>query len=173
MKISFQPGLKFGENQVTGRVRGLHCTWLVPRTRASSNDVDGFFTLRVDPLEEGCSTLRAWPNRYLREHHIMLYGGTCGCFVIERSYGVWLVSTTRCRNLVPMASFWGSELFALMCLDLLRLPSCARNCHQATEVLGQEFLDQISPEGHIFILVPRGTQMPYSAAIDLVAGLGV
>ncbi|KAI5666204.1 hypothetical protein M9H77_16057 [Catharanthus roseus] len=94
--------------------------------------------------------------------------------------------TTRCRNLVLMASFWGSELCpwsptvalhillnlgveaALMCLDSLRLPSCARNPHigssisfvkiissgrsgiqQTTEVLGQEFLDQISPEGHI------------------------
>ncbi|KAI5654238.1 hypothetical protein M9H77_31425 [Catharanthus roseus] len=53
---------------------------------------------------------------------------------------------------------------------------------QATEVLGQEFLDQISPEGHMFMvmfhcgaykLVPRGTQMPYSASVDLVARLGV
>ncbi|KAI5671183.1 hypothetical protein M9H77_11547 [Catharanthus roseus] len=50
---------------------------------------------------------------------------------------------------------------------------------QATEVLGQEFLDQISSEGHMAVLycgtynlVPRGTQMPYSAAIDLVVGLG-
>ncbi|KAI5681974.1 hypothetical protein M9H77_03202 [Catharanthus roseus] len=48
----------------------------VPHTRASSDDVDGFFTLRVDPLEEGRSTLRAWPNQYLRGHHIMLCGGT-------------------------------------------------------------------------------------------------
>ncbi|KAI5655279.1 hypothetical protein M9H77_32466 [Catharanthus roseus] len=55
---------KFVENQVNGRVSGLHCTWLVPRTRASSDDVDGFMTLRVDPLEEGRSTLRAWPNRF-------------------------------------------------------------------------------------------------------------
>ncbi|KAI5667377.1 hypothetical protein M9H77_17230 [Catharanthus roseus] len=70
------PGeLKFGENQVNGRVSGLHCTWLVPCTRASSDDVDGFLTLRVDPLEEGRSTLRAWPIRYLLGHRIMLYGG--------------------------------------------------------------------------------------------------
>ncbi|KAI5671265.1 hypothetical protein M9H77_11629 [Catharanthus roseus] len=84
---------------------------------------------------------------------------------------------------------------ALMCLDSLRLPGCVRNPHislersgvpRATEVLGQEFLDQISPEGHrimfylfrlesscgTYKLVPRGTQMPYSAAVDLVAGLG-
>ncbi|KAI5654592.1 hypothetical protein M9H77_31779 [Catharanthus roseus] len=43
---------------------GLHCTWLVPRTRASSDDVNEFLTLRVDPREEGCSTLRVWPNRF-------------------------------------------------------------------------------------------------------------
>ncbi|KAI5650250.1 hypothetical protein M9H77_36255 [Catharanthus roseus] len=61
MKTSFRPGLKFVENQVNGRVSGLHCTWLVLRTRASSDDVDGFLFLRVDPLEEGRSTLRAWP----------------------------------------------------------------------------------------------------------------
>ncbi|KAI5666756.1 hypothetical protein M9H77_16609 [Catharanthus roseus] len=45
-----------------GRVSGLHYTWLVPCTRASSDDVDGFLTLRVDPLKEGRSTLRARPN---------------------------------------------------------------------------------------------------------------
>ncbi|KAI5656692.1 hypothetical protein M9H77_25485 [Catharanthus roseus] len=79
-------------------------------------------------------------------------------FVIERSYGVWLLLTTRCRNLVPMTLFWGSGLSVLMCPDSLRLPSCARNPHigssisfvkisssewsraqQATEILGQEF----------------------------------
>ncbi|KAI5664180.1 hypothetical protein M9H77_23503 [Catharanthus roseus] len=95
MKTSFRPGLKFVENQVNGHVSGLHCTWLVPHTRASSDDVDWFLTLRVDPLEERRSTLRAWPNRYLRGHRIML----CG---VEA---------------------------ALMCLNSLRLPSCARNPH--------------------------------------------
>ncbi|KAI5672831.1 hypothetical protein M9H77_13195 [Catharanthus roseus] len=76
MKISFRPGLKLVENQVNGRVSGLHCTWLVSRIRASSDDVDEFFILMVDPLEEGRSTLRAWPNRYLRGHRIMFCGGT-------------------------------------------------------------------------------------------------
>ncbi|KAI5683009.1 hypothetical protein M9H77_04237 [Catharanthus roseus] len=70
------PGLKFGENQVNGCVSGLYCTWLVPRTRVSYDDVDGFSTLRVDPLEEGRSIWRAWPNRYLRGHRIILCGGT-------------------------------------------------------------------------------------------------
>ncbi|KAI5670626.1 hypothetical protein M9H77_10990 [Catharanthus roseus] len=80
--------------------------------RASSDDVDKFFTLRVDPLKEGHSTWKAWPNQYLRGHRIMLCGGTSiltndmgvRLFVIKRSYGVWLVLTTRYRNLVPMTS---------------------------------------------------------------------
>ncbi|KAI5673639.1 hypothetical protein M9H77_14003 [Catharanthus roseus] len=80
MKTSFRPGLKFVENQVNERVSGLHCTWLVPRTRASSDDVDGFLTLRVDPPKEERSTWRAWPNRYLRRHRIMLCGGTVAYF---------------------------------------------------------------------------------------------
>ncbi|KAI5652267.1 hypothetical protein M9H77_29454 [Catharanthus roseus] len=45
------------------RVRELHCTWLVPYNRASSDDVDEFLTLRRDPLKEGRSTWRACPNR--------------------------------------------------------------------------------------------------------------
>ncbi|KAI5657896.1 hypothetical protein M9H77_26689 [Catharanthus roseus] len=49
-------GLKFGENQVNGRISILHCTWLIPCTRVSSDVVDGFLTLRVDPLVEGHST---------------------------------------------------------------------------------------------------------------------
>ncbi|KAI5658176.1 hypothetical protein M9H77_26969 [Catharanthus roseus] len=57
----------FGENQVNGRVSGLHCTWLVPCTTASSEDVDRFLTLRVDPLKEGRSTWRAWPNRLTQD----------------------------------------------------------------------------------------------------------
>ncbi|KAI5677338.1 hypothetical protein M9H77_08288 [Catharanthus roseus] len=84
----------------------------VPHTRASSDDVDRFFTLRVDPLEERHITLRAWPNQYLRGHRIMFCGLTpvltsdmgVRLLVIKRSYGVWLVSTTRCRNLVPITS---------------------------------------------------------------------
>ncbi|KAI5681547.1 hypothetical protein M9H77_02775 [Catharanthus roseus] len=46
---------------------------------------------------------------------------------------------------------------------------------QATEVLSQEFLDQISLEGHMSMVVFYcGTyKMPYSTAVDLVAGLGI
>ncbi|KAI5683357.1 hypothetical protein M9H77_04585 [Catharanthus roseus] len=93
---------------------------------ASSDDVDGFLTLRVDPFEEGHSTLRAWPNRYLQGHRIMLGGGTIAydmgvrLFVIERSYSVWLVLTTRCQNLVPMTSLcygiWTLSLEPYCCI---------------------------------------------------------
>ncbi|KAI5682390.1 hypothetical protein M9H77_03618 [Catharanthus roseus] len=142
MKTSFRPGLKFDQNQVNGRVSELHCTWLVLCTRTSFDNMDGFLTLRVDPLEEGRSTLRAWPNR---DMGVWL-------FVIEHLYGVWLVLTTRCRNLVSLASFWGSGLCpwsptvalhvllnlgveaALMCLDSLRLRSCARNPHVGSSI---------------------------------------
>ncbi|KAI5668111.1 hypothetical protein M9H77_17964 [Catharanthus roseus] len=173
MKTSFGPGLKFVENQVNGRVSGLYCTWLVPRTRGSSDDVDEFLTLRVDPLEEGRSTLRAWPNRTSPSGDSggdRNYGwpqdrpGRCPrnlepvltsdmgvrLFVIERSYDVWLVLTTRYRNLVLMASFWGSALCPWSPTVALRVHlnlgrrSCAdisseqSGAQQATEVLGQD-----------------------------------
>ncbi|KAI5661956.1 hypothetical protein M9H77_21279 [Catharanthus roseus] len=96
-------------------------------------------------------------------------------FVIERSYVVWLVFDyempelssdglvlgIRTLSVEPhcciTCSFKIGHRAALMCLDSLRLPSCARN----------------PPVGSsIGFLVPRGTQMPYSAAVDLVAGLG-
>ncbi|KAI5661667.1 hypothetical protein M9H77_20990 [Catharanthus roseus] len=85
-------GLKFGENQVNGRVSGLHCTWLVLRTRASFDNVDGFFTLRVDPLEEGRNSWRARPNHYLRGHHIMLCSGTAALGRARRGLKLRLVS---------------------------------------------------------------------------------
>ncbi|KAI5649045.1 hypothetical protein M9H77_35050 [Catharanthus roseus] len=98
--------------------------------RASSDNVDGFLTLRVDSLEEGHSTLRVWPNRYLHGHRIMLCGGMpvltsdmgVRLFVIEHSYGVWLVLAMRCRNLVLMTS---------LCYEIRTLslePYCCITC---------------------------------------------
>ncbi|KAI5650851.1 hypothetical protein M9H77_36856 [Catharanthus roseus] len=100
MKTSFRPGLKFGENQVNGHVKGLHCTWLVPRTRASSDDVDGFFTQRVDPLEEGRSTLRAWPNQLTQDGQrynkpLKFYAWDFGSSLSGRTYVFVLLSCTR------------------------------------------------------------------------------
>ncbi|KAI5650368.1 hypothetical protein M9H77_36373 [Catharanthus roseus] len=89
-------------------------------------------------------------------------------FVIERSYDVWLVLTTRCRNLIPMTSFCGSGLcpgsptVALHVLLNLGHRSCA-------DVLTQDGQRYNKPLN----LVPRGTQISYLAAVDLVAELGV
>ncbi|KAI5677031.1 hypothetical protein M9H77_07981 [Catharanthus roseus] len=49
-------------------VRGLHCTWLISRTRASSNNVDGFKLWRVDPLERGGTSHHAlwWDGRLVK-----------------------------------------------------------------------------------------------------------
>ncbi|KAI5666958.1 hypothetical protein M9H77_16811 [Catharanthus roseus] len=154
MKTSFRPGLKFVENQVCGRVSGLHCTWLVLRIRASSDDVDGFLTLRVDPLEEGHSTLRAWPNRYLHGHRIMLCGGTVAYAVVCNQALVWCLAGIdyEIPELGSDGLVWGSGLClwnptvalhvllnlgveaALMCLDSLRLPSCTRNPHVGSSI---------------------------------------
>ncbi|KAI5657692.1 hypothetical protein M9H77_26485 [Catharanthus roseus] len=106
MKTLFRPGLKFVENQVNRRISGLHCTWLDLRTRASSDNMDGFLTLMVDPLEEGRRPGRVWPNRYLVESQEGL----------ETEVG-------------PKADLVEA---ALMCLDSLKLPNCARNPHTRT-----------------------------------------
>ncbi|KAI5682989.1 hypothetical protein M9H77_04217 [Catharanthus roseus] len=56
----------------------------------------------------------------------------------------------------------------LMCLDSLRLPNCARNPFSGSSIsIGWALVFGT------YSLVPRGTQIPYSAAVDLVAGLGV
>ncbi|KAI5681608.1 hypothetical protein M9H77_02836 [Catharanthus roseus] len=163
MKRSFRPGLKFVENQVNGCVSRLHCTWLVPRTKASSNDVDGFLTLRVDPLEDGRSTLRAWPNRYLRGHRIMLCGGTvayavvCNRALVRYLAGIdyevpelssdGLVLGSRLCPWSPTVALHvllnlGVEA-ALMCLDLLKLPSCARNPHIGSSISFVKIIKEI------------------------------
>ncbi|KAI5661986.1 hypothetical protein M9H77_21309 [Catharanthus roseus] len=96
-------------------------------------------------------------------------------FVIERSYDVWLVLTTRCRNMVPMASFWGSRLCPWSPTVALHISSGWLGAQQATEALGQEFLcgSRVVFYCGAYKLVLRGRQMTYSAAVDLVAGLGV
>ncbi|KAI5677396.1 hypothetical protein M9H77_08346 [Catharanthus roseus] len=154
MKTSFRPGLKCGENEVNRRVSGLHCTWLVPCTRSSFGDVDGFLTLRVHPLEEGHSTLRAWANRYLRGHRVMLCRGTPDVFTYymgmrlfvnralvwclagvdyempELGSGDMVIGSRLCLWSPTIALHVCLSLgveAALICLDSLRLPSCARN----------------------------------------------
>ncbi|KAI5658631.1 hypothetical protein M9H77_27424 [Catharanthus roseus] len=111
---------------VFGNFRGLHCTWLVPRTRASSDGVDDLNSGEWIHLKRGIDHRECGPIG-LRGHRIMHCGG------------------------VRPPSEKGVEA-ALMCLDSLRLPSCSKP---------------------LFRLVPRGLQIPYSAAVDLVERLGL
>ncbi|KAI5680176.1 hypothetical protein M9H77_01403 [Catharanthus roseus] len=67
-------------------------------------------------------------------------------FVIKRSYGVQLVLTTRCRNLVPMASLTQD---------------------------GQRYNRPLKFYAWDFSSMPRSRQISYSAAVDLMAELGV
>ncbi|KAI5683179.1 hypothetical protein M9H77_04407 [Catharanthus roseus] len=53
---------------------------------------------------------------------------------------------------------------ALICLDALRLPSYARTPHVGSSISGVK-------DGQS--LVPRGTQIPYSSAVDLMAWLEI
>ncbi|KAI5653107.1 hypothetical protein M9H77_30294 [Catharanthus roseus] len=94
------PGLKFGENQVNGRVSGLYYTWLVPRTRASSDDY----------LEGVAQSVFTWTS-----HHALWWDGR----LVESQEGLE-------TEVGPKA-------------DLIS--SGRSRAQQATEVLGQEFLD--------------------------------
>ncbi|KAI5677340.1 hypothetical protein M9H77_08290 [Catharanthus roseus] len=107
-------------------------------SRASSYDMDGFFTLRADPLGgrvpigiymdiASCSAVgrRLWESQERLETKVGLKTvlvstpricnlvwpmiWQSGCYRIERSYGVWLILTTRCQNLVPMTSLWDQD----------------------------------------------------------------
>ncbi|KAI5666683.1 hypothetical protein M9H77_16536 [Catharanthus roseus] len=105
----------FGYDHMFRSVRGLHCTWLVPRTRASSDGVDVSDSGEWIHLKRSIDRRECGPIG-LHGHRIMLCNG----------------------------------------VDRL--------------VESQERLETKINSGRI---VPRGTQIPYSAAADLVAGLGV
>ncbi|KAI5658186.1 hypothetical protein M9H77_26979 [Catharanthus roseus] len=143
-----------------------------------------FLTLRVDPLEEGRSTWRVWPNRYYvdiascstvgrppceskegLETKVGLRANLClagidyeilelGSDDLILGFGLCLWRPTIALH-VHLNS--GVEA-ALICLDSCRLPSCARTPH-------------LTQDGQRRVL--RGTQIPYLAAVDLVVGLGV
>ncbi|KAI5666794.1 hypothetical protein M9H77_16647 [Catharanthus roseus] len=88
-------------------------------------------------------------------------------FVIECSYSVRLVLTTRCRNLVPMALFWGFGLCPwspTVALHILLNSGC-RSCGHILTQDGQRYNKPLN-------LVSRGTQISYSTAVNLVAELG-
>ncbi|KAI5680920.1 hypothetical protein M9H77_02147 [Catharanthus roseus] len=103
-------------SRAASSVRGLHCTWLVPRTRASS---DG-----LDDLDSG-----EWIHLKRGIDH-----GGCGPIDLR------------------------GHLKSQEGLD--------------TEVGPKADLIDLGQTG-TYSLVPRGTQIPYSAAVNLVVGLGV
>ncbi|KAI5654448.1 hypothetical protein M9H77_31635 [Catharanthus roseus] len=124
--------------------------------RASSDDVDGFLTLRVDPLEGERSTLRAWPDRaVVCNRALVLRFVGIDYEMLELGSDDLIMGSGLCPSSPTVALHvllnLGVEA-VLMCLDLLKLPSFARNPH---------------------INSGRDTQIPYSPVVDLVAGLEV
>ncbi|KAI5654009.1 hypothetical protein M9H77_31196 [Catharanthus roseus] len=51
-----------------GSVRGLYCMWLVPHTRASSDDMDSYRLLRVDPLKRRNSIFEGFSPTDIDDH---------------------------------------------------------------------------------------------------------
>ncbi|KAI5661629.1 hypothetical protein M9H77_20952 [Catharanthus roseus] len=105
-------------------VAGLGASQLVPRTRASSAGVDDSDSGEWIHLKRGIDRGGCGPIG-LRGHCIMLCGGVRP--PSEESGGA------RHRGW-----FQGRSEAALMCLDSLRLPNCARNPYSVAEVLGME-----------------------------------
>ncbi|KAI5681814.1 hypothetical protein M9H77_03042 [Catharanthus roseus] len=109
------PGLKFGENQVNRHVSGLHCTWLVPCTKASSDDVNGTWRLAQSVFMWTLHHALWWDGRLVESQE-----------GLETEVGPKADLSTHTRGLTE------------------------RSCS-----------------------LPRGTQISYSAVVDLVAELGI
>ncbi|KAI5668015.1 hypothetical protein M9H77_17868 [Catharanthus roseus] len=140
-----------GYDLLFGSIRGLHYTWLVPRTRASTDGVDIsdsgewiHLKRRVDC--RGCGPIG------LREHRIILCSG------VRPPSGVRKGSTPRLTQ-------DGDTI------------NCGSFRHGVLVQVSPE--GHVSPfyslvlEPFIYGLVPRGTQIPYLAVADLVARFGV
>ncbi|KAI5675473.1 hypothetical protein M9H77_06423 [Catharanthus roseus] len=146
----------------------LHCTWLVPRTRASS---DGRGLIGV------------------RGHRIMLCGGTAALWRARRGLKLKLMlefdsdylvmGSGPCPSNPTVAlcvSLHSGVEVALMYLDSLRIPSCARNPLFSAAYFMYIFLSvapRLGSHFRTYSLVPRCTQIPYSVVVDLVVGLGI
>ncbi|KAI5681398.1 hypothetical protein M9H77_02625 [Catharanthus roseus] len=99
-------GYNSGYDLVFGSVRGLHYTWLVPRARASSDALVWFLAGITYEMPE------------LGSNDLVMGSELC----------LW--SPTVALNVLLNL---GVEA-ALMCLDWLRLPSCARNPHVGSSI---------------------------------------
>ncbi|KAI5663733.1 hypothetical protein M9H77_23056 [Catharanthus roseus] len=154
-----------------------------PRTRASSDGVDDLDSGEWIHLKRGVNCGGCSPIG-VRGHRIMLYGGFR--LSSEESGGTrhrgW--SQGRPSRPCPLNSIVALHVslhsgveVALMCLDSLRLPNRTRNPYSSSSTNIVKI--KVLPRGWALVffrtysLVPRGTQIPYSAAVDLVAGLRV
>ncbi|KAI5668215.1 hypothetical protein M9H77_18068 [Catharanthus roseus] len=140
--FGYTQGYKSGYDHVFRSVKGLHCTWLVPRTRVSFDDVDVLDSGEWIHLKRGIDRGGYGPIG-LRGHHIMLSGGLCSCVLIRLDFQTaleTLISFFRC----------------IFCVYTFGI----------APGLGSRYFGTYS-------LLPRGTQIPYSTAVDLVAGLGL
>ncbi|KAI5675653.1 hypothetical protein M9H77_06603 [Catharanthus roseus] len=158
VKPHFDKGDNYGYDPVLRSIRGLHCTWLVPRTSAFSNGMDDADSGEWIYLKKGVDHRGCGPIG-LHGHRIMLYGGVWPPSGESRGARNWGWSQGRpCRcpkSLYPDV---------LTCDIEVRL-----FCNRA---LIWWFAGGYAFGFEIYSLVLRGTQIPYSAAVDLVAGLG-
>ncbi|KAI5652232.1 hypothetical protein M9H77_29419 [Catharanthus roseus] len=94
--------------------RGLHCAWLVPRTRASSERHACRFTLDLDLVNRGRSTvgglgprrgyfLASWVRRSSPARRMRWF--MKNRMFVQCALGFKQVLTTGCRNLCPMTPF--------------------------------------------------------------------
>ncbi|KAI5667539.1 hypothetical protein M9H77_17392 [Catharanthus roseus] len=150
-------------------VRGLYCTWLVPRTRALSDDVDvsnsrEWIHLKKDVDRGGDIGVRLFGNRTivwclasidyemqeLDSDDLVLGSGLCPWSLTVALYVSLNLGQTKARL----------ELVVKFCFLL---------CREILLIIGPELGSRFGTHS----LVPRGTQIPYSATVDLVTGLGV
>ncbi|KAI5666770.1 hypothetical protein M9H77_16623 [Catharanthus roseus] len=170
MKIPSDQGYSSGYGFVFGSVRGLHCTWLVPRTRASSDGVDDSDSGEWIHLKRGVIPWRAWPNRstWTPQHALQwddrlvesqegletkigprpdlrLFGNRALVWCLtgidyemsKFDFDDLIMGSGPCPwspTVALCVCLHSGVEVVLMCLDLLRLSSCARNTHIGSSI---------------------------------------
>ncbi|KAI5668781.1 hypothetical protein M9H77_18634 [Catharanthus roseus] len=107
-------GVNSADDLVFGSIRGLHCTWLVSHTSTSSNGLIWYFVGTDYKMPELCSD------------------------DLVRGSGLCPWSPTFVLHVLLNL---GVEA-ALMCLDSLRLSSCARNPHVGSSISFVEIIKE-------------------------------